>query len=68
MAGIVRRTQEFAEQVQVEMRRVTWPDKDQLRGATIGILIFVFIMAIVIGAMDSVFAAAVRFIVRSFGG
>ncbi len=68
MAGIVRRTQEFAEQVQVEMRRVTWPDKDQLRGATIGILIFVFIMAIVIGAMDSVFAAAVRFIVGSFGG
>lgn len=68
MAGIVRRTQEFAEQVQVEMRRVTWPDKDQLRGATIGILIFVFIMAIVIGAMDSVFAAAVRFIVRAFGG
>ncbi len=50
------------------MRRVTWPDKDQLRGATIGILIFVFIMAIVIGAMDSVFAASVRFIVRSFGG
>ncbi|MXW67110.1 MAG: preprotein translocase subunit SecE [Gemmatimonadales bacterium] len=68
MAGIVRRTQEFAEQVQVEMRRVTWPDKDQLRGATIGILIFVFIMAIVIGAMDSVFAASVRFIVGSFGG
>ena len=65
MAGIVRRTQEFAEQVQVEMRRVTWPDKDQLRGATIGILIFVFIMAI---AMDSVFAASVRFVVRSFGG
>ena len=68
MAGIVRRSQDFAEQVQVEMRRVTWPDKDQLRGATIGILIFVFIMAIVIGAMDSVFAASVRFIVRSLGG
>ena len=68
MAGSVRRTQEFAEQVQVEMRRVTWPDRDQLRGATIGILIFVFIMAIVIGAMDSVFAASVRFIVWSFGG
>lgn len=56
------------EQVQVEMRRVTWPDKDQLRGATIGILIFVFIMAVVIGAMDSVFATSVRFVVRTFGG
>ncbi|WP_419164774.1 preprotein translocase subunit SecE [Candidatus Palauibacter sp.] len=68
MAGIVRRTQEFAEQVQVEMRRVTWPDRDQLRGATIGILIFVMIMAVIIGAMDSVFAAFVRFVVGAFSG
>ena len=68
MANVVRRTQEFAEQVQVEMRRVTWPDRDQLRSATIGILIFVIIMAIIIGALDSLFAAFVRFVVGAFGG
>ncbi len=68
MAGIIRKTQEFTEEVQVEMRRVTWPDRDQLRSATIVILVFVLVLAVVIGAMDSVFAAFVRFIVRTFGG
>ncbi len=68
MAGIFKKTQEFAEQVQVEMRRVTWPDRDQLRSATLGILVFVLIMAVIIGAMDTAFSALVRFIVRTFGG
>jgi len=66
--GIVRKTQQFTEEVQVEMRRVTWPDRDQLRSATIVILVFVMVLAIVIGVMDSVFAAFVRLVVSTFGG
>jgi preprotein translocase subunit SecE len=68
LAGILRSTQKFVEEVQVEMRRVTWPDRDQLRSATGVILVFVIILAVIIGAMDSVFAAIVRLIVRTFGG
>jgi preprotein translocase subunit SecE len=56
------------EEVQVEMRRVTWPDREQLRNATIVILIFVLIIAIIIGAMDATFSWLVRMIVRLFGG
>ncbi len=75
MAAIVRKTrnalkgtQNFAEEVQAQMRRVTWPDRDQVRSATIGILIFVLILSAVIGAMDAVFAAFIRFVVNTFGG
>lgn len=68
MAGILKQAQKFTEDVQVEMRRVTWPDRDQLRNATAVILVFVLILAAIIGAMDSVFAALVRFIVRTFSG
>ena len=68
MAGILKKTQKFTEDVQVEMRRVTWPDAEQLRNATAVILVFVIILAVVIGAMDTVFAAFVRFTVRTFGG
>ena len=68
MAGILKSTQKFVEEVQVEMRRVTWPDRDQLRSATAVILVFVMILAVIIGLMDSVFAAIVRLIVRTFGG
>lgn len=68
MAGILKATQRFTEEVQVEMRRVTWPDREQLRNATAVILVFVLILAAIIGAMDAVFAALVRLIVRTFGG
>lgn len=68
MAGILKKTQQFAEEVQVEMRRVTWPDQEQLRNATFVILVFVLILAFIIGAMDAVFSWLVRVIVRLFGG
>jgi len=68
LAGILKKAQKFTEDVQVEMRRVTWPDRDQLRNATGVILVFVIILAAIIGAMDTVFAGVVRFIVRTFSG
>lgn len=68
MPGILKKTQKFTEDVQVEMRRVTWPDREQLRNATAVILVFVLIMALIIGLMDTVFAGFVRFIIRTFGG
>ncbi len=68
MAGIIKKTQLWVEEVQVEMRRVTWPDREQLRNATIVILIFVMIIAIIIGIMDTTFSWLVRTIVGLFGG
>jgi preprotein translocase SecE subunit len=50
------------------MRRVTWPDREQLRNATIVILIFVMILALIIGIMDTAFSWLVRTIVGLFGG
>lgn len=58
--AVIRTTQEFIEGVQLEMRKVTWPDREQLRNATLVILVFVIILAIIIGLMDSVFSAFVR--------
>jgi len=68
LAGIIKRTQLFVEEVQVEMRRVTWPDREQLRNATIVILIFVLILAAIIGLMDVTFSWLVRTIVGLFSG
>jgi preprotein translocase subunit SecE len=68
LAGIIKKTQLFVEEVQVEMRRITWPDREQLRNATIVILIFVMILSIIIGIMDTTFSWLVRTIVGFFGG
>jgi len=65
---VIANTQEFIEGVQAEMKKVTWPDREQLRNATAVILVFVIILAIIIGLMDSIFSALVRGIVGLFGG
>jgi len=60
--------QQFVEDVQVEMKRVTWPDREQLRNATAVILVFCIIIAIVIGLMDTVFSWLVRTFVGVLSG
>ena len=66
--GRVAQVSQFIEEVQDEVKRVTWPDMEQVRNATAVILVFVIILAIVIGLMDAVFSFAVRGIVGLFGG
>lgn len=66
--GRMKDFQIFIEEVQAEVKRVTWPDQVQIRNATAVILVFVFILAIIIGAMDAVFSAVVRGVVGVFGG
>jgi preprotein translocase subunit SecE len=42
----------FNHEVQDEMRKVTWPDRAQLKDTTIKIIIFVLFIGAVIGAID----------------
>jgi len=66
--GRVAQLQQFIEEVQAEVKRVTWPDMEQVRNATAVILVFVIILAIIIGLMDAVFSFSVRGIVGVFSG
>jgi preprotein translocase subunit SecE len=58
----------FMAEVPVEMKKVTWPDFEQLRNATGVIIVFVLIVAAIIGAMDYVFRFIVDLIIRTLGG
>jgi preprotein translocase subunit SecE len=60
--------QQFVEDVQTEMKRVTWPDREQLRNATAVILVFCVIIAIIIGLMDTTFSWFVRTFVGVLSG
>jgi preprotein translocase SecE subunit len=45
---------QFLQEVYGEVQKITWPDKLQLRNATLVILGFVTFVALLIGAMDLV--------------
>jgi preprotein translocase subunit SecE len=44
----------FNHEVQDEMRKVTWPDRNQLKDTTIKIIIFVLFIGAIIGVIDLV--------------
>ncbi len=52
----------------VELKKVTWPDLEQLRNATGVIIIFVLVVAGIIGLMDLVFRQIVDLIIGVLGG
>jgi preprotein translocase subunit SecE len=67
--GLIARTVMFYHEVMGEMRKVTWPDRAQLRQATVAIIVFVLIIGAVIGIMDLVLnAILVRGLPSLFGG
>ena len=47
-----RQTVVFMSEVNAEVRKVTWPDRQQLKNATGVIILFVVVVAILIGLMD----------------
>ena len=67
--SVPSRVVHFYQEVQDEMRKVTWPDRAQLKDTTIKIIIFVLFMGAVIGIIDLILQMIlVRGIPSLFGG
>ncbi len=60
--GFLAGPRQFARDVQGELRRVTWPDRDQLRQSTAVVLIIVLTLAAYIYVWDLVFQALARIV------
>jgi preprotein translocase subunit SecE len=65
--GALPRARQFYLDVLGELRKVTWPTRDEVRKATIAIVAFVGALGIVIGAMDRLLQALlVELVARLF--
>lgn len=54
--------------VMVEMKKVTWPDRGQVRQATIAIIIFVLAIALFITALDWIMSTILVRVIPSLLG
>jgi preprotein translocase subunit SecE len=65
--GRIARFFQFLRDVRNELRKVTWPTFDELKKATTVIVIFVSVLGILIGLMDSFFQFVfVKLVARLF--
>jgi preprotein translocase subunit SecE len=60
--GFAARPRRFVRDVQGELKRVNWPDQDQLRQSTVVVLIIVLALAAYVAVWDFVFQALARLI------
>ena len=60
--GFLGGPRRFTRDVRGELRRVSWPDRDQLRQSTAVVLIIVIVLALYIAAVDVVFQSLVRLV------
>lgn len=61
----MEKLKKFLREVVAEMRKVTWPTKDELVGSTIVVIVVSLIVAIFIGIVDRILSFAVKMV---FGG
>jgi len=53
-AELVTKTRDFVVEVSDEMKKVTWPDWEQLKNATFVIIVFILIVSLIIWGMDQI--------------
>src|SRR6056297_1955196 len=53
---------QFLREVKIELSRVTWPGRKQTIGSTIVVIVFVFLIALFLGAADIVLSSLMRLI------
>ena len=66
MASIINRTRDFTAEVVDELKKVTWPDRGQLKNATFVIIVFVLIVSAIIWVMDLGVRNVLRLIMNIF--
>jgi preprotein translocase subunit SecE len=53
--SLVQRTSEFLKEVRVELPKVSWPSRKELRDATIVVIVMTLIMAAIVKVLDTIY-------------
>jgi len=60
MKNLVTFISRFIREVLAELKKVTWPSRDEMVGSTIIVCALVIIFAAILGAMDGAFSNFIR--------
>lgn len=63
----IRETRTFIEESWDELQKVTWPDYEQLKSATIVVIVFCILISAMIWAMDNVIRVLLDMVMGAFG-
>jgi preprotein translocase subunit SecE len=58
--GMVERLKKFLTEVRSEMRKVTWPTREELKESTKIVIIATFVVTIFVGVIDQILTLIIR--------
>jgi preprotein translocase subunit SecE len=61
-------TKEYVNDLKLEMRRVTWPNRKQVEGTTAVVIISVFLFAAYFAVVDNILIKSLNALMNFFGG
>ena len=64
--NLFERTKDYVNELKLEMRRVTWPNRKQVQGTTVVVIFSVFAFAAYFEVVDSILSRGVTAIFRVF--
>jgi preprotein translocase subunit SecE len=64
----VNGTKDYVNELKLEMRRVTWPNRKQVEGTTAVVIVSVFIFAGYFAVVDSILTRSLNAVLHFFGG
>lgn len=67
MVDQIQKVRQFSEESWTELQKVTWPDYEQLKNATLVIIVFVILISLVIWLMDLSVRTVLDFVLGLFG-
>jgi preprotein translocase subunit SecE len=65
--GPVQSLTEYVKDVRVEMSKVSWPTREELRESTLVVIIMVFLMMVFIGVIDRGLSLAFEALLKMLG-
>jgi preprotein translocase subunit SecE len=65
--SVIRAFGDYIRDVRVEMSKVSWPSRRELRDSTLVVIVMVFIMAIFIGIVDRAMTVAFEALIKMVG-
>ena len=61
--AMLNKVMPFLNEVRSELKKITWPSRDELVGSTIIVCVIVAIFALILGAMDATFSAFIKYLI-----
>lgn len=65
--GIFTAVSEYVKDVRVEMSKVSWPTREELRESTLVVIVMVIVISLFIGIVDRVLSLAFEQVLKLFG-